>query len=65
VLPGILVFALGPHDFRRPADRHAHVGTAPADQVGVASGVNNAVRPGGVTAGGSGFAAVAGLHGEA
>ncbi|HZE49680.1 MAG TPA: MFS transporter [Jatrophihabitantaceae bacterium] len=64
VLPGILVFALGLTAFVAPLTATV-MGTAPADQVGVASGVNNAVARAASLLAVAVLPPLAGLHGEA
>jgi hypothetical protein len=64
VLPGVLVFSIGLTTFVAPLTATV-MASAPADDVGIASGVNNAVsRAGGLLAVAI-LPPLAGLHGEA
>ncbi|HJQ42589.1 MAG TPA: MFS transporter [Jatrophihabitantaceae bacterium] len=64
VLPGVLVFAIGLTTFVAPLTATV-MASAPADDVGIASGVNNAIsRAGGLLAIAI-LPPLAGLHGEA
>jgi EmrB/QacA subfamily drug resistance transporter len=64
VLPGVIVFAVGLSTFVAPLTSTV-MGTAPPDQVGVASGVNNAVARAASLLAVAVLPPLAGLHGEA
>ena len=64
VLPGVIVFGLGLSTFVAPLTATV-MGTAPPDQVGVASGVNNAVARAASLLAVAVLPPLAGLHGEA
>jgi EmrB/QacA subfamily drug resistance transporter len=64
VLPGVLVFAVGLTTFVAPLTATV-MGTAPQDQVGVASGVNNAVARAASLLAVAILPPLAGLHGDA
>jgi EmrB/QacA subfamily drug resistance transporter len=63
VLPGIVVFALGLATFVAPLTATV-MGTAPPDEVGVASGINNAVARAASLLAVAVLPPLAGLHGE-
>jgi len=63
VLPGILVFALGLATFVAPLTATV-MGSAPPDEVGVASGINNAVARAASLLAVAVLPPLAGLHGE-
>lgn len=63
VFPGVLVFALGLAAFVAPLTATV-MGTAPADQVGIASGVNNAVARAASLLAVAVLPPLAGLHGD-
>jgi EmrB/QacA subfamily drug resistance transporter len=64
VLPGVVVFGLGLTVFVAPLTATV-MGTAPPDQVGIASGVNNAVARAASLLAVAVLPALAGLHGDA
>jgi EmrB/QacA subfamily drug resistance transporter len=64
VLPGVLVFALGLATFVAPLTATV-MGSAPPDEVGVASGINNAVARAASLLAVAVLPPLAGLHGEA
>jgi EmrB/QacA subfamily drug resistance transporter len=64
VLPGVVVFALGLTTFVAPLTATV-MGTAPQDEVGIASGVNNAVARAASLLAVAVLPPLAGLHGEA
>jgi len=64
VLPGVIVFAVGLSTFVAPLTSTV-MGTAPPDQVGIASGVNNAVARAASLLAVAVLPPLAGLHGEA
>lgn len=63
VLPGVVVFGLGLSTFVAPLTATV-MGTAPADQVGIASGVNNAVARAASLLAVAILPPLAGLHGD-
>ena len=64
VLPGLLLFAFGLTALVAPLTATV-MGTAPSDEVGIASGVNNAIARAGALLAVAVLPPLAGLHGEA
>ncbi len=64
MLPGLLLFAFGLTALVAPLTATV-MGTAPSDEVGIASGVNNAIARAGALLAVAVLPPLAGLHGEA